>query len=431
MHMKKHLFGVVFFLSGAAWAADPLVLDKVLLQARDHNPEIIAARQSWRVTERQVSPAGTWPDPTFTFIDERFPSGVDGVEPMKMKHYRVEQMIPFPGKLTSEARMKHHEALIAETAYRAKTLEILNEVRMRYFQLYLTDQKISLASQAVEVMKQALSSAQARLGSNQTSASDVFMAQTELRKMENELFQQQQQRLLIAIELNTLLNQPTDTVLEPPQAPSMEDLPVALSDFQHLARRNAPMYLTALHEINHSRAMLTHNRLQFMPDFGLMYEKETADAGPSGRQIGVSVSFPLWFSRPWNQVKEAKEHIRETEANSNAMENHVMNKVHSEYIGVTTHLTLARNYQSTLLPLSLSNLKITRQRYTAGDADFLRLLEAFRTWITMHNEYQEELYAYGENRARLGQWIGIDVSFAKKALEQETWFNEEDTHGHK
>src|SRR5438552_745363 len=127
--MKKLILcALIAYYASLAAAAEPLVLDKVLLAARDRNPEILAARQAW------------------------------------------------------------------------------------------------------EVMKAALRSAQARLGSNQTSASDVFMAQGELRRMENELFQQQQQRALIAIELNTLLNQPTDTPLGPAQAPELADLPLSLPD---------------------------------------------------------------------------------------------------------------------------------------------------------------------------------------------------------
>ena len=419
--MRIKIISAIFMIwaSAAVQAAEPLALEQVLQQARDKNPDILAARQGWKASQNRISPASAWPDPTFTYIDEQFPSGRPDVDPQKVQHYRVEQTIPFPGKLSRDSQMKRHEARIAETAYRDKTLEILSDVRMRYYQLFLTDQKILLASQAVEVMKAALNSAQARLGSNQTSASDVFMAQTELRRMENELYQQQQQRSLIAIELNTLLAQPTETKLGTAQAPELADLPVPLSDFQHLAQDNAPMYLTALHEKDHSQAMLRRNRLQFAPDFGVMFERETSPGGPAGRQIGASVSFPLWITRPWNQYQEAKEHLLETEANSQAMQNHVLNKVHSEVIEYNTHLTLARNYQSTLIPLSLSNLKITRQRYAAGDADFLRLLEAFRTWITAHNEYQQELYSVGQHASLLGQWVGVDIGFVKQALEQQ------------
>ncbi|OGR91887.1 MAG: hypothetical protein A2992_08220 [Elusimicrobia bacterium RIFCSPLOWO2_01_FULL_59_12] len=425
--MNKYVLCAFLILFGMSpvQGAEPLVLDKLLLRARDHNPEVLAARQAWKVKLTGIRPAGTWPDPTFTYSDERVPSGMAGVDPEKMKNYRIEQMVPFPGKLSYEARMKYHEARIAETAYRDKTIDVLNGVRMRYYQLYLTDEKIALARQAMDVMKAALKSAQARLGSNQTTASDVFMAQTELRKLGNALYQEQQQRSLIAIELNTLLNQPTDAPLGPALPLELMDLPVSLEEFRQLARRHGPMYRTALHEMDHSRAMLARNRLQFAPDFGFMYEYDKAPAGPPGREIGVSVTFPLWIQRPWKQYRGAKEHALETEANSRAMENHVFNQVHTEFIEVNTHLTLARNSLSSLLPLALSALKITQQQYAGGKTDFLRLLEAFRTWIAAHNDYQEEVYHYGEHWALLGRWVGVDVSLAKRALDQMKWMPEE------
>jgi len=178
------------FLSPGLWAGEALSLPALLLRARDNNPEIIEARHGWKVKLEEVAPTRAWPDPTFTYIDEKFPSGVEGVGPLRMRHYRIEQMIPFPGKLTNDARMKYHEALIAEAKYRATTLNIFRDVRSRYYQLYLTDQLIALAQESVNVLKQTLSSAQARLAGGQSSTADVFMVQTELRRMENMLFEQ-------------------------------------------------------------------------------------------------------------------------------------------------------------------------------------------------------------------------------------------------
>jgi cobalt-zinc-cadmium efflux system outer membrane protein len=414
------ILGAILFRGSALEAATTLSLQDLLLKARDRNPEIQAARQAWKVSETQIRPAGTWPDPTFTYVDEKFPSGVVGVAAEPIRHYRIEQGIPFPGKLTSESRMKYHETLIAEANYRAKTLDVLSQVRMRYYQLYLTDQKIALAQQAAEVMKLALKSAQARLGSNQTSASDVFMAQTELRRMENDLFQQQQERTLVQIELNTLLDQPTDATLGTAQGPDLSEVPVPLADLETIARRNDPQYLSAAHEVDHSRAMLTRERLQFAPDFGFMYEYEnSSQGGPAGRQIGVSVTFPLWFRRPWDLYQGAKEHITEAEASSQAMQNEVLNQLHTEFVQTNTHLRLTQNYLGSILPSALSSLKITREQYANGKADFLRLLETFRTWISTHNEYQEELYQYGEHWSLLERWVGIDLTQTKEALEQQ------------
>ena len=400
---------LISFLSPGLWAAEALSLPNLLLKARDSNPDIIAARHGWKVMLEEVAPTSAWPDPTFTYIDEKFPSGVAGVDPMHMKHYRLEQMIPFPGKLTNDARMKYHEALIAEAKYRATTLDVFRDVRSRYYQLYLTDQLIALAQESVNVLKQTLTSAQARLAGGQSSTADVFMVQTELRRMENMLFEQKQQRTLITIELNTLLNQPVETDLGTAQPPDLKDIQASLPDLEKLASINNPLYQSAMHEVNHSRAMRTHHALQFLPDFGVMVEKETADAGPSGSQIGVSVTFPLWLSRPWGLTRSAREHIAEAEATSQAMRNEVQKMVHQEYTETNTYLAQTKNYQAGILPEAQSALKITRQQYASGQLDFLRFLEAFRTWIQTNNEYQDKLYRYGEHWSELEHWVGVPL----------------------
>ena len=428
--MFRHLIVLMLLIFPPfLWAADSLSLPAILLRARDHNPEILAARHGWKVKLEEVSPTRAWPDPTFTFTDEKFPSGMAGVDPEHVTHYRIEQMIPFPGKLSNESRMKYHEALIEEAKYRATTLEVLRDVKARYYQLYLTDQLIALSQESVAVMKQALKAAQARLASGQTSASDAFMAQTELRRMENMLLEQQQARILVQIELNTLLNQATDTPLGAAQPPELREVPVELPALKKLAAFDNPLYLAAMHEINHSRATMTHHRLQFLPDFGIMAERETADAGPAGRQIGISVTFPLWLQRPIGLYQSAKEHLSEAEASSQAMRNRVLKNIHAEYTETNTYLSQTRNYEASILPSALSALKTTRQQYASGQGDFLRLLEAFRTWIQTHNEYQNKLYQYGLHWSELERWQGLPPEKAKEALNQQEVMPMENSHG--
>src|SRR5205807_832572 len=216
-----------------------------------------------------------------------------------------------------------------------------------------------------------------------------------------------QARTLAQLELNTLLDQPTDTPLGPAQPPELKDVSADLARLQKLAGLNNPLYLAAMHEINHSRAMMTHHALQFLPDFGVMYERESADAGPAGRQIGVSVTFPVWLQRPIGLYHSAKEHLSEAEASSQAMRNMVAKKVHAEFTETNTYLTQARNYEASILPAALSTLKITQRQYASGQGDFLKLLEAFRTWIQTHNEYQDKLYQYGLHWSELERWLGM------------------------
>jgi outer membrane protein TolC len=403
-------------------------LTEALATARDSNPEIGAARQAWKVAASLVPASKAWPNPTFTYIDEKLPAGNDGGSPAKIKHYRVEQMVPFPGKLSEDAQMRHHEALTAQATYQSKLLEVLGDVRMRYYQLYLTDQKIELAGRTLDALKAVLRTAQARLASNQLSTSDVFMTQLELRKIENELFQQRQARGLIEIELNTLLNRGVDTAWGPAQAPELVDLPVSVDGFKLLAQKNAPLFFAAQHEISHAQAMLKRSHFDFAPDFNLIYEHEASSHGETGRQIGVGISFPLWLQRPWNLGKSSREHVRETEALSQEMANMVLKQVYTEDTETITHLTLARNYERDLLPTALSNLRLAQDQYASGRGDFLRILEALRAWIEVHNEYQNELYHYGEHWSLLERWVGVDISKAKELLAAQN--AEENSHVH-
>jgi len=149
-----------------------------------------------------------------------------------------------------------------------------------------------------------------------------------------------------------------------------------------------------------------------------MYERENTPNGPAGHQIGFSVSFPLWLQRPWGLYRSAQEHMTEAQAKSQTMQNDVIKMVHMEYIETTTHLQLSRNYLSDILPSALSNVKIARQQYASGQTDFVRLLEAFRTWIEVHNGYQEQLYHYAEHWSELERWTGLELAHAKEALDQ-------------
>ena len=74
-----------------------------------------------------------------------------------------------------------------------------------------------------------------------------------------------------------------------------------------------------------------------------------------------------------------------------------------------THLTLARKIQDEVLPVARAALTTTREQYTAGRGDFLRLLESNRAWINAHVEHEEQIYHTVEHWSELERWVGIDL----------------------
>jgi outer membrane protein, heavy metal efflux system len=428
--------------AGSAGGQEPLSLDTVLQMAREQNPEIRAAREKAAAARAGVAPTRAWPDPMLFITREKFPAGD------QMNHLMIEQDIPFPGKKRTEGAMKRHEALIAEAQYQAKLLDVLARARILYYKLYRTDQLIRQLTQNVEVMKATLRVAQTRLqtapkkpagstlqspgmsmggpqfpgtssmGSGQTGGADIFSLMTELGQMENMLFEERQMRVMVTYELNALLDRDLYAPVGRTSPPELVEIPRPLPELLKLAEQNDPMYLSTLHERKHARAMLMRARLGWAPDFGVMYDRMTDSDGGRGSEAGVRVSVPLWISRPYGEVKQAKAHKEEAEAMSKAMRNETFKMVSMEFTETNTHLTQARNYRDSIVPSAESAFKLSRRQYESGSGNYLRLLEAVRTLISVQTEYYNELYHYGEHWALLEQWVGVPLSSLSTSQEK-------------
>jgi outer membrane protein TolC len=413
----------------SARAEEKLSLDQVLSLAREKNPDISAARKAWEAAKSRVAPARAWPDPMLSLSREKFPDGE------RTDHLMVEQDIPFPGKKTTEGAMMRHEALIAESRYRAKALEVLAQARILYYRLYRADQLIKQLGQTVDLMKTTLRVSQSRLqapggssglsdatgmgmgggsamgsGSSGQMGADVFSLMAELSQMENMLFEEKQDRILVSLELNTLLNRPLDTPLGMASAPVLADLPLPLPEVLAMTGASGPMYQQAMHEERHARAMLARARLAFAPDFGVFYDRMKEGDGMRGSEAGARVSVPLWITRPLGELKEARTHRDEAGASAQAMRNEALKMTAMEFTETQTHLTLARNYQTAVLPAAESAFKLSRRQYESGGGNFLRLLESLRTYIDAQTEYHNQLYHYGEHWALLEQWVGAPLA---------------------
>jgi len=406
------LLPMLFWAAGAR-AAFPstgtLRWEDVAAAVQESNPAVIAAREASRAAAARVRPARAWPDPMLSLSREKFPNGET------MDRVGVEQDIPFPGKKTLEGTQRRHEAVAAQAAYRAKLLETLADARVLYFKLYRSDRIIQQMTQNVDVMKATLRVAQARLQAPASkgmgsSGADIFSMMTELGQMENKLFEEKQTRVLTAFELNTLLDRELAAPVGQTAAPELLDIPRPLPEILQLAAQNDPMYLSAMNEERHARAMLSRARLAWAPDFGVMYDRTTDDAGTNGSEAGVRFTLPLWLTRPHGEVKEARAHVKEAASAARSMRNDVMKMVAMKYTQTQTYLALARNYRDSILPSAESALKLTRRQYESGGADYLRLLEAIRTLFTVQTEYYDNLYHYGEHWARLEQLVGAPLS---------------------
>lgn len=394
-------------------------LDQVFQHIVKNNPDVLSTRYKWKAAEARVGSVKAWPNPMASYAREETPMGE------KMNHMRVEQEIPFPGKLTREAQAAKHEARIARASHRAATLKVLADARTLYYRLYTADRLTILLAQNVETAKSLMRTAESRrsvpgsMGSSKTMGMDLLMLRTELGRMENMLFEEEQERTLAGLKLNNLLDRPLDTPIGRTDPPELKEVPFTLKDLLIRARSTSPEYLAAAHEENHARSMLSRSRLEFAPDLNVMYDRQTAAGGETGYEAGIGLSIPLWMGRPLAQLREAKAHRKESETLARRMRNDADQEVAQEYTEIQTHLTLARRYEMIIIPSAESALRLARRQYETGGVTYDKVLQALTSLSDAHIEYHKHVNEYAEHWGILEQCCGLDLSKAEELAPEE------------
>lgn len=401
--MKRFAWLFLVFPLAFLRAAEPS-LEEVLSEAREKNPDVRAAQGASSAAAARVSPAGTWPAPVLFYSREKSPGAAEG-----MNHFKAEQDIPFPGKLSNEEAMAHHEARLSESRSRAKGLEVAARARNAYVALYRSDRLIRAWTAGLEALRSALRSLEARVAGGSAPADEALSMRAEVGRMENDLWEEKQGRLLASIELNALLDRPVDAPWGMVQAPVLKELKGDLPSFLRRAEAQSPMFLAASHERNHASAMLSRARWEALPDFSLMFDHQTASGGMTGYEAGVGLKVPLWWSRPAGALREARAHVEETDASAEAMRNDVRRMVAMEFTEVHTHFEEARRYEADILPAAEGAFRLSLRRYESGRGDFTRMMEARRAWLEAERNYADQLAHFSEHWGLLESVVGASL----------------------
>ncbi len=102
--------------------APPLSLAKLVQEARERNPEILAARRAVEAKRARIPQAGAWADPTVSLSyagNVVPPFTVMQGDPSSYRQVMAEQTVPYPGKTRLRTEIASREASAEELAYEA------------------------------------------------------------------------------------------------------------------------------------------------------------------------------------------------------------------------------------------------------------------------------------------------------------------------
>jgi outer membrane protein TolC len=399
----------------AVAAPTPLRLADLLREAREKNPDLIAAQAEVRAAKDRVSPAGALDDPTLMVQLWNAPVDFSSIPVM----VQIAQPIPLGGKRSARSDVARAGAAMAEADLASKQREIETRVVSAYFDLFLADRTQAVDDEIETVLKVLLRSSEVRVSSGKGEQLELLRAQASLVQLRShretaiDLRRSAWARLSALLDRNPAAPSGTTT---PPSV--LGSLPDAIT-LQRLAFRERPELAGARAQIARAEAQERLARAERVPDLNVFIAEMHAFRNPVGVSdflfAGFQINLPIFSgSKTGPRISSAQAQVISARESEHALRNRVAAEVaeaHAHLVAEQHQIELHHE----LLPIARQVVESAEKSYAAGRADFGMVLDGARE-LRMHElELAMHFATYEQRLAELQRAVGAELGLDESA----------------
>ena len=173
-----------------------LVLDDVIREALEKNPEAQSAQHTINALQRRVPQVKALPDPMVSvgWAGNLAPFSVMQGDNSSYRGVNVSEQFPYPGKLKLRGEIASKEAEAAQANYEAIRRRVTAEVRAAFFDYFYFDRAIQTTERNKELLEKLSKIAEARYRVGKAMQADVLRSQVEISLLIEKLTVLEQQR---------------------------------------------------------------------------------------------------------------------------------------------------------------------------------------------------------------------------------------------
>lgn len=409
------LFLIAIFLlnPGFLYSSENFSLDSLIKEAKEKNPEILAAKKRWEASIARVPQAKSLDNPSvgITFKETSgSPFRLNSTMP-KDRMLSISQMFPFFGKLPLKGKIALVESQMMAAEYKNKELEIINEVKNTYYDLYMHHKAAELSQESLSLLETIAKIAESRYIVGETSQEELFKINLEIAKISNEIKNHEYEKRSHETHLNTLLNREPEIPLAHPGIEEDISFNKDITSLYRLTLENQPELLIFSYAIEKNKYAKSLAKKSFFPDImsGIVMRGITAGVvGPWDLMLAFTV--PLWFwTKQRYEVKEAIANLDEAKAAYEAMKNRALFETKDLYTKIEIAKNKLKLYKTSLIPILEASIESSLAGFRSGKGNFLMLLDTERMLIETKMDYYKALVEYNMNLAELERIVGVDL----------------------
>ena len=302
-------------LSEAGPFSNPAPVEQLVQYALANNPEIRAARYHAGALSSRVPQAASLPDPnllTTAFMEEIQTAA--GPQQLAMS---LSQKFPWFGKRSLRSEVANYDAVAAYARVMVAELQVTEEVKKTYYDLYFVDRAIEETGKIEQLLKDVVEVAERRYqtGAGQTGLEDVLQVRNELSKLRMSLIQLEQSRRQLQARLLATLHVRQPVPIETERNIDRAGLSQRAEVLIGLVEGWQPELEARRHELARDRTAIEVAQREYWPDVTMSvnwFEIGSTGLSPvaNGRDafsMGVGVNLPIYRGRLDAAVREAQD----------------------------------------------------------------------------------------------------------------------------
>lgn len=413
--------GIVCILSSSTLFAAPekLALPQAIEISLRNNGDLRSFREEKGIRDAGKVRAGLFPNPTLEL--EGSTGALTGSSAENSLALGVSQEFILAGKRGKRLEIAERELDMYHWQLTDRERLLREDVQMAFYDVVLTEQRITMSDRAIALNRQLLDVTKERL-----TAGDI--PELEMNLVKVELARSKTARIDLEISLNQKQSKLWTLMgLPPGESPSFAGefetrigMTKNLLDLKQLAHGNRPDLKALEAEKNRGEADLTLAKADGIPNLtaGLVLKRDTTSMEVGGLEgkdtaysVGLKLSMPIpLFDRNQAGVQEALAKKSSTESRLMAAFRNAEREVDTAYVSLLNAEKVLSLYKSNIIPQLEENLRLTQEAYRLGEVGILAVIQEQKKFFEVSDSYLTALHDRQAALVKLESAVALDLS---------------------
>ena len=384
----------------------PLTLEHIEQQALAHHPAVKQAEAAIQQALGVHEQVGLAANPSVGyFVEEAGNEGGGGLHGVFAAKTFVRG-----DKLAWSQEVIGHDVQALQWELETQRQRVLTDVRIRYYRVLAAQQQLKLAKTFRQDAENAVAIARNRLLSGDGARPDLLQSEILLNQIELAI-----EKSAVALD-GAWQELAAVSAMEWSPAPLTGELKTepatwSADSLYEFVIANSPQLRAAQQRVLRAQANQHRQQVQAIPNVNAQL-----DVGHNTVSEDEFASLQLSLPLPLRNANQGN--IRAAQAQQTAAAHNVQRlqallrrQTAELWRKYNTALVAVKRYEASILPRAEESLKLIEQARRAGDVEFLRVLNARRTYFDLQREYIASLGELAELKTRMDGWLlagGLD-----------------------